>query len=45
MKGWVLLPSPLPVPSLPLLPLPFLSPALPLEIGPLNPARGYGGEL
>jgi len=31
-------------PSLPF-PLPFPSSPLPLEVGPLNPARGYGGVL
>jgi len=38
-------PSP-PLPTLPSLPSPpFLSPPLPLEVGPLNAARGSGGAL
>jgi len=40
------LPSPLPYPlsshPSPLLSLPLSSPSLPLEVGPLNPARGLG---
>ena len=45
MKGWGLVPSPplgFPAPFRLSLPLPFPSPPLPLEVGPLNPARGYG---
>jgi len=41
------LPS-LKLPSLPVplhLPLPFTSLPLPLAVGPLNPARGFGGAL
>ena len=44
--------APLPPLPLPCLPLPFLpfpslptSPALPLEVGPFNPAKGSGGAL
>ena len=36
---------PLPSPSLFTLPLPPPSPPFPLEVGPLNPARGSGGAL
>ena len=37
---------PLPYPPLPSLPFPFpFIPPLPLEVGPLNAAKGYGGAL
>ena len=36
-----LLSPPLPSPPLPTLPHPPPSPPLPLEVGPLNPARGF----
>ena len=51
VKEWGLVPSPplgsplLFVPSLPLLPVPFPSPPLPLEADSLHPARGFGGAL
>jgi len=37
-------PLPFPSPSLPF-PLPSPSFPLPLEVGPLNPVRGFGGAL
>ena len=49
MKGWGLVPTPpvrSPSPCRPLPPpLSFPFPPLPLEVGPLNPAKGSGGAL